>query len=311
MTLPMSSRSARHQIPGAALGAEPAFAGGSDDEFLVHGHELSQRGDPRGELVHIQHALSTKPKDRKLRAAQAKLFKDHPDLSPPVKSKTVNLYFRQKLTWRLGYLDTARIQNMKPESFVALIDHPSARFLRRLEVLVGSRLAPTIVLQLARTPRPALRELVMIETDVDLGVPANVPTYDTEAKHEHRKGDALWRAVPGLTLLEIRAFRLFHSLALPALRELVAIGYPFCTTPWVAPKLEKLTWRVGRKEHLETCVRTGDVDVLDVALTSKLPALHTIDLADCEIENEYSETTREAFDVTLRRANCDLTVVLP
>ena len=61
-----------------------------------------------------------------------------------------------------------------------------------------------------------------------------------------------------LAVLEVRGFHLFHSLTLPTLRELVAIGYPFCTTPWVAPKLEKLTWRVGRKEHLETSVRTGD-----------------------------------------------------
>ena len=287
------------------------FAGGSDDEFLVHGDQLAQCGDPRGELIHIQHALAARPKDRKLRAAQAKLFADHSELSPPAKPRKVNLLFRQKLMWRLGYIDAARIERMMPDSFAALIDHHSARFLRRLEVVVGSFAAPTIVLQLARTPRPALRELVITETDDGHGVPPNMPTYDTEAGHAHRKGDALWRAVPELAVLEVRGFHLFHSLTLPALRELVAIGYPFCTTPWVAPKLEKLTWRVGRKEHLETSVRTGDVDVLDTALASKLPALSTIDLSACEIANQYTNTTREAFDLTLRRARCELSVVLP
>src|SRR5688572_16267414 len=145
--------------------------------------------------------------------------------------------FRQKLTWRLGYIDTARVERMMPDSFAALIDHPSARFMRRLEVSVTSLVAPMIVLQLARTPRPTLRELVIAESDEHYGVPRNMPTYDTEAGHAHRKGDALWRAVPELAVLEVRGFHLFHSLTLPALRELVAIGYPFCTAPWDAPKL--------------------------------------------------------------------------
>jgi hypothetical protein len=117
--------------------------------------------------------------------------------------------------------------------------------------------------------------------------------------------------VPQLERLEIRAFRLFHSLALPELRTLVAIGYPFCTTPWIAPKLESLTWRIGHKEHLETSVRKNDVDVLDVALASDLPALRRIDLRDCERENLYSGTEREPFEVSLRRARCKLDVLLP
>lgn len=120
--------------------------------------------------------------------------------------------------------------------------------------------------------------------------------------YAHAKGDALWRAASSLERLEVRAFRLFHSLELPMLRELVAIGYPFCTTPWVAPKLETLTWRVGRTEFLETCVRKNDVDVLDVALASELPALRRIDLSDCETENPYTETEREPFATTLGRA---------
>lgn len=289
----------------------PEFAGGSDDDFLVWGDRLAQRGDPRGELIHVQHALAAKPKDRKLRAAQAALFAKHPELAPSAKSRKVNILLRQKLTWRLGYIDTARVDRVTPDVFAALIDHPSAQFLRRLEVVVGSRLVTAIVLLLARAPRLALRELVLKETDIDFGGPPKRLRYDTERGHVHAKGDALWRAVPNLERLELRAFRLFHSLELPALRELVAIGYPFCTTPWIAPKLETLTWRVGRHEHLETCVRKNDVDVLDTALASELPALRKIDLSDCETENPYTDTVREPFATTLRRARRKFDVVLP
>jgi len=290
-------------------GSAPEFAGGSDDDFLVYGDQLVQRGDPRGELIHVQRALEAKPKDTKLRAAQAKLFADHPELAPPTKWRTKNLRFRQKLTWRLGFVDWAQIKNPTPERFAAIVDHPSARFLRRLDVEVGGQLTPTIVLQLARVVRPSLRELVIIENDVDLG--GGKPTYDTERGHVHRKGDALWRAVPGVELLMVRGFRLFHSLELPALGELCAIGYPFCSTPWITPKLAVLTWRVGRTEHLETSVRKGDVDVLDTALASELPALRRLDLSDCVRANQYTGLEREPFETTLRRAGRTLDVVLP
>jgi hypothetical protein len=289
--------------------SEPSFAGGSDDDFLVYGDQLVQRGDPRGELIHVQHALAKKPKERKLRAAQAKLFADHPELAPPAKPRDKNVMFRQKLTWRLGFVDVAQVKRATPEMFEALVDHPSARFLRRLEVEIGGFRAPTIVLQLARTPRPALRELVLIEKDDGYG--AQAPTYDTERGHAHRKGDALWRALPSLEVLELRAFRLFHSLTSPTLRKLVAIGYPFCSEPWVAPQLAELTWRVGRKEHLETSVRSGDVDVLDTALASDLPALRRIDLKDCEVANDYTGLERESFAVTFGRVRRTFDVVMP
>ena len=229
--------------------------------------------------------------------------------SSPTKWRTKNLLCRTKLTWRLGFVSSAHIKNPTAERFAAIIDHPSARFLRRLEVEVGHQLTPTIVLQIARVLRPNLRELIIIENNVDLG--GGRPTYDTERGHDHRKGDALWRAVPAVEFLMVRGFRLFHSLELPALGELWAVGYPFCTTPWIAPKLVALTWRVGHKEHLETAVRKGDVDVLDTALASELPAWRRLDLSDCDRENPYNQSEREPFETTLRRAGRTLDVTMP
>src|SRR5580765_52848 len=102
---------------------EPPFAGGTDDDFLVHADRLAERGDPRGELIHIQHALASRPKDRKLRAAQAKLLAN-PKLAPPAKLRG-NVLFRPKLTWRLGFVDTAVIRWPEPDIFAAIVDPPS------------------------------------------------------------------------------------------------------------------------------------------------------------------------------------------
>jgi len=74
---------------------------------------------------------------------------------------------------------------------------------------------------------------------------------------------------------------------------------------------DKLAERADPRDPHPASARNAHVDVLDVALASKLPALRTIDLSACEIENPYSGTTREAFDATLRRARRDFSVVLP
>ena len=60
-----------------------------------------------------------------------------------------------------------------------------------------------------------------------------------------------------------RSFRLFHSLSLPSRCELVAIGIRSARRRGVAPKLAKLTWRLGRTEFsrhrcasaMSTCFR--------------------------------------------------------
>ncbi len=48
------------------------------DAYLVYADWLDGQGDPRGELIELQHGLLNAPKDKKLRNAEAKLLTAHP-----------------------------------------------------------------------------------------------------------------------------------------------------------------------------------------------------------------------------------------
>jgi uncharacterized protein (TIGR02996 family) len=100
----------------AKLAADP-----DDATYLVYGDWLQARGDPRGELVHVQHAmraggdpatfLAYKQHDVELRAAHANAW-----LGEAVAASA----YRMKLDWRLGFVETARVDVATNASEIAL-----------------------------------------------------------------------------------------------------------------------------------------------------------------------------------------------
>jgi hypothetical protein len=230
----------------------------------------------------VQHALAKKPKDKQLRAAEAKLFKDHADalIGPLAK-------WKKHLTWRLGFVDTATIDGKPMRAELdAILDHPSMAHVRELTLVVGHYAGPAVVLRLAGKPRPALRMLDLHQGyssfDHDSEGGAEPPTYDTEwGSHAHKKGDALWKAAPNLEKLSVCGFGLFHSVELPHLKELAIEGYPVCgAVPMNLPKLETMSVALD-------CDDTGtgvdfETSTIAIAWKSKTPALRTLDLSKCD-----------------------------
>jgi uncharacterized protein (TIGR02996 family) len=115
---------------------EAAIAAQPDDvaSYLVYGDWLQEQGDRRGELVHVQHvlhatndpALSTL--DEELRATYA-----HAWLGGLVATNA----HRVKLEWRLGFVDTARVDASPSEPALAalvtaLLASPAGCLLRML-----------------------------------------------------------------------------------------------------------------------------------------------------------------------------------
>jgi uncharacterized protein (TIGR02996 family) len=111
------------------------------DAYAVYGDWLSEHGDPRGELVAVQLKLAEAPTPE-LRERETKLLAEHAATwlgelaSLPAKDFAV--------TWRFGFLDTARvgppIDDYKtstidfPGTIATLVALPGATFLRELVI---------------------------------------------------------------------------------------------------------------------------------------------------------------------------------
>jgi uncharacterized protein (TIGR02996 family) len=110
------------------------------ETYLVYADLLQSRGDPRGELIAMDHRLLTHGPSPELQRARDALFARHReawlgDLSehgPCV-----------ELSWRLGFIKSARIAldwdhydaGVEPDQLLArLLAHPSARFLQELRL---------------------------------------------------------------------------------------------------------------------------------------------------------------------------------
>ena len=110
------------------------------DAYLVYGDWLQAQGDPRGELVALQHAVSTADgeKAKELKKTEAALLKK---LKPQLLGKIAKSEKVFKLTWERGFLRAARIAfdydfaddggSMKDLTRI-LLELPSARFLQDL-----------------------------------------------------------------------------------------------------------------------------------------------------------------------------------
>ena len=117
---------------------------------LVYADWLQQRGDPRGELIVLQHQLALEPESRVLRDAERALLDEHGAyLLPERLHRMLRLPRRRgedagarcEVTWRRGFLASVRLARRPSaahpevaELVDELLGHPSAHFLRRLVI---------------------------------------------------------------------------------------------------------------------------------------------------------------------------------
>lgn len=135
----------------AAIARAPEEPGG----YLVLADWLQQRGEPRGELIVVQHALAAAPRDPALRAREAALFADHADrlLGPLAHLGDA------RIDWHCGFVRSLdlglRLADPALE-LAPLFAHASLQLLHRFAGVAG---AETALAALADHAPPTLRWL--------------------------------------------------------------------------------------------------------------------------------------------------------
>jgi hypothetical protein len=249
------------------------FLAETPDEAALHVYAdwLQARGHARGELI-VRMLRGAGPGDD---GAIRALIDEHLEsLLGPIADAAFDHH--AALGWSAGFLASARIAGNRPVGAVALalLVHPSGRFLRRLEIAGGAdwplegTLADVIALVASDAP-PTLREIHLGAGDV------------TDGLAERAIGDVspLW--------------------ALPNLRRLVVQGVDFDLGAIAAPRLEELE------------LRTTGVSAEHVAaiVAARVPALVSLavwfgvdDLDDIPADLDAARTLVERADLTsLRR----------
>jgi uncharacterized protein (TIGR02996 family) len=120
---------ATHAELEARILADPDDA----EAYLVYGDWLQARGDPRGELIAVQHRLANETSADELRARERELVGE---LMPLDKGSDI------ELDWRLGFVHTLRIRRAHSGGLGdlrKLFEHRCLRFLRALEIIGGVR----------------------------------------------------------------------------------------------------------------------------------------------------------------------------
>ena len=226
------------------------------DAYLVYADWLQAQGDPRGELIVLQHGQQEFPASRFL-ARHARHFYGRLADAP---KRLEGGGLGGATCWRWGYLQALWISNDHddvplevPEALAAMLDHPSCRFLRELTVGVVDfednnydEIAEVI----------GERELPTLQT-LTLG---DFISEEMELNWSHT-GDLspLYRAVPGLKKLVVRSGVVtLGTIELPVLEELViisgGIGRDVLDSIYAAawPKLARLSVELGQEGGITT-----------------------------------------------------------
>ncbi len=207
------------------------------EAYLVLADLLTLQGDPRGELIMLQHRLLVGSKDKTLRVrAQKVLERFQAQLAKDTGGVTGR--------WHLGYLAAGRIEvdSMTPAVIDALFAHPSARLMTELELsaLAHRRGELHAALgALARSKRFTLRSLI---------VRAQVlyPSQDFRApvpqRPEAYRYVPPWPSLPLLEKLHLDGDLLLPPIAHPRLTSLVLDHVPLAEGDWDVPALHALDW---------------------------------------------------------------------
>ncbi len=168
-----SGVAARNADLEASIMASPNEAQG----YLVYADWLQQQGDPRGELIIVQHGLADRTKDPreldKLDVMERELFEKFApellgELRPHLRVRDDKRYIRG-LAWRAGFIRAARLTPawspgplFMSSALKKLLMHPSSRFLEHLVLdsfASEDDVRKTVKLLETKAP-PTLRSLV-------------------------------------------------------------------------------------------------------------------------------------------------------
>lgn len=121
----------------APAGLLEALEDDSRGAYEVYADWLVERGDPRGELIHVQLARELAPADRELVARERELIESHETTWLPVLGQTW-LERRPRVTWRRGFVGRAELgasyQGASAQGYEEVSRSRLARFLRELEL---------------------------------------------------------------------------------------------------------------------------------------------------------------------------------
>jgi uncharacterized protein (TIGR02996 family) len=235
------------------------------DAYLVYADWLQAQGDPRGELIVLQHAKKPAAK-RRLNAQRAHFYGPLAEATDMLEAFPYGP-LGKPTTWRWGYLESLWISNKfdrsrvygegKPsidvaEALAGLLDHTSCRFLRELTVGIVDYESNTyagIAKVIGKRSLPTLARLTL----------GDFYSEETELNWSNT-GDLtpLYAAAPNLERLTVRSGHIklgkLSPAALPELRELTIISGGFdkaslaaiCSGKW--PALEKLSLQLGARD---------------------------------------------------------------
>ena len=254
--------------------------------YLIYADWLQQHGDPRGELIIVQHALATEPHGRRydaLERAEARLFKDFgADLLGPL-ARAVNISTSTSsyrgLAWRCGFVRALRVTPFLipvVPLLEAAREHPALRFLDHL--VFDTR---TLAVMLA-TPMPPVRSLY-------------VRVHGPELPLER----AFWHTFPG-----VRALGIERSVTAFAPHEPLVSLTLHQADPTTLANLGNAYF--PRLEHLDLTIALPD-DTLDASLARlrlAFPALRSLVVRRWEYDHRERPLPQDALaEVILAHAD--------
>jgi uncharacterized protein (TIGR02996 family) len=257
------------------------------DAHLVYADWLTEHGDPRGELIMLQHGKKIAEADALLAAHRAHFLGDLPD--------DKQLF---KADWALGFIRAARISAgddcAPPEAYEELARLPSARFLRELTFGVAihddTNIYNEVVQALvAAGVAPTLRTLFFGDF-----------TYEDCELSWSELGDlsSLWPVLARLRSLRLRAGAMtLGAIELPELRSFSVETGGFSAEDLRAvaaakwPKLEHLEIYCGDDNYGAS---GGIADIQPILDARGIPALTSLGIVNCEWVNDLCKVIHKS-----------------
>jgi uncharacterized protein (TIGR02996 family) len=279
----------------AAIYADPEDA----QAYLVYADWLQEQGDPRGELITLQHAAASK-KDKKVAQAAEKHLAAHADaflgpLAPWTKPQD-GRDEGEVFIWKNGFIHTARLsvdehgdtefEGELDQLYDMLVGQPSGKFLVELRVGMNrtsydNDQQPLIDAMVKKPPR-ALRVLHIGDFE---------PPEECEVSwYNIGKLGKLWKVIPQLRHLILHGGSwTLGDLELPEVRrvELKTGGLSKASGDAIAkakiPKVEHLEIWYGTDDYGGGC---GPAQVTALLARTDLPALRWLGLKNADFGDE-------------------------
>jgi uncharacterized protein (TIGR02996 family) len=228
-----------------------------DAGYLIFGDWLQAAGDPRGELIALDHGASRAPPHERPRWAQRRreLIARHPELAPP---EHEDLAYR----WHLGFVRTLVVHTRSAMPLAEVLRHPALRFVSAIELDSYRSIQTEALAEVVACAPRSLRSLAIARESYHW--------YDTEAFEL----DATLGALPQLESLSAAVPVRFTKPS--GLRSLELFGIAPSVFEWLpgvqAPQLASLALHAGSRNPT---IRWTDVQPL---VATPLPALVALGL---------------------------------